>query len=154
MINKTIEKTIAWFLFIGVPFATLFLMTDTVTDPVNVTKLFAAGCVGGGVFAIALVYGLKELWVSAKGFLIAAALFLIAGLNTVINSELPTTQNIYGVFGRQTGYVAYIILVMVALGAALLRTKKSFDLLVWALLISGAINVIYCAWAIALTVKG
>ena len=149
MINKTIEKTIAWFLFIGVPFATLFLMTDTVTDPVNVTKLFAAGCVGGGVFAIALVYGVKELWASAKLLVIAALLFLLAGLSTVFNSGLPTTQNLYGVFGRQTGYVAYIILVMIALGAALLRTKKSFDLLVWALLVSGAVNVLYCAWAIA-----
>jgi O-antigen ligase len=38
---------------------------------------------------------------------------------------------------------------MSALGAALLRTKKSFDLLVWALLISGAVNIIYCAWALA-----
>jgi hypothetical protein len=149
MINKTIEKTIAWFLFIGVPFATLFLMTDTVTDPVNVTKLFAAGCVGGGVFAIALVYGMKELWASAKWLVIASILFVIAGLSTVINSGLPTTQNIYGVFGRQTGYVAYLVLIMVALGAALLRTKKSFDLLVWALLISGAVNIIYAAWAIA-----
>ena len=149
MINKTIEKTIAWFLFIGVPFATLFLMTDTVTDPVNVTKLFAAGCVGGGVFAIALVYGMKELWASAKWLVVASVLFLAAGLNTVVNSGLPTTQNLYGVFGRQTGYVAYIILVMIASGAALLRTKKSFDLLVWALLVSGAVNVIYCAWAIA-----
>ena len=149
MINKTIEKTIAWFLFVGVPFATLFLMTDTVTDPVNVTKLFAAGCVGGGVFAIALVYGVKELWASAKWLVVASVLFLAAGLNTVVNSGLPTTQNLYGVFGRQTGYVAYIVLVMIALGAALLRTKKSFDLLVWALLISGAVNVLYCAWAIA-----
>jgi O-antigen ligase len=34
------------------------------------------------------------------------------------------------------------------LGAALLRTKRSFDLLVWALLISGAVNIIYAAWAI------
>ena len=61
MMNKTVEKTISWFLFIGVPFTTLFLVTDTVTDPVNVTKLFAAGCVAGGVFAITLAYGLKEL---------------------------------------------------------------------------------------------
>lgn len=149
MLNKTVEKTIAWFLFFGVPFTTIFLMTDTVTDPVNVTKLFAAGCVGGGVFAIALVYGLKELWQSAKWLMVASVLFLLAGLNAVINSSTPLIQNIYGVFGRQTGYVTYIVLIMSALGAALLRTKKSFDLMVWALIISGAANVLYCAWAIA-----
>jgi TRAP-type C4-dicarboxylate transport system permease large subunit len=60
MLNKSVEKTIAWFLFIGVPCTTLFLWTGSVTDPVNVTKLFAAGCVGGAVLAIALFMALKS----------------------------------------------------------------------------------------------
>lgn len=149
MLNKSIEKTISWFLFIGVPFATVFLMTDTVTDPVNVTKLFATGCVGGGVFAIAAVYGFKELWTSAKWLLIASGVFFIAAINSIIASSSPATQSIYGVFGRQTGLIAYLVLAMVMLGAALLRTRKSFDRIVWALLIAGAINIIYAAWAIA-----
>jgi O-antigen ligase len=149
MLNKSVEKTISWFLFIGVPFATVFLMTDTVTDPVNVTKLFATGCVGGGVFAIAAVYGFKELWVSAKWLLVFNGFFIVAALNSVINSAAPLSQNIYGLFGRQTGLIAYVVLSMVMLGAALLRSKKSFDRIVWALLIAGAINIIYAAWAIA-----
>ena len=149
MLNKTVEKTISKFLFIGVPFTTLFLITDSVTDPVNVTKLFAAGCVGGGIFAIVAIYGLKELWESSKWFVVATLLFVVAGLSAVINSATPFTQNIYGVFGRQTGYIAYVVLIMSMLGAALLRSKRSFDLLVWALLISGAVNIVYCAWAIA-----
>ena len=148
MLNKSVEKTIAWFLFIGVPFTTLFLMTDAVSDPVNVTKLFAAGCAGGGVFAITLIYGLRELWSSAKWLVMAVTLFLVAGFNAVISSNTPLVQNLYGVFGRQTGYITYIVLIMTALGAALLRAKKSFDLLVWALLISGAVNILYAAWAI------
>lgn len=149
MLNKTVEKTISWFLFLGVPFATVFLLVDSVTDPVNVTKLFATGCVGGGVFAIVIVYGLKELWRSAKWLVIATGIFFLAALNSVINSDAPLTQNIYGVFGRQTGLVAYLVLAMVMFGAALLRTKKSFDRIVWALLIAGAVNIIYAAWAIA-----
>ncbi len=149
MLNKSVERTISWFLFIGVPFATVFLMTDSVTDPVNVTKLFATGCVGAGVFAIATVYGLKELWVSSKWLVISTIVFLLAGLNSVFNSSAPLTQNIYGVFGRQTGFVAYLVLAMVMLGAALLRSKKSFDRIVWALLIAGAINIVYAAWALA-----
>jgi O-antigen ligase len=148
MLNKTVEKTISLFLFIGVPFATLFLMTDTVTDPVNVTKLFATGCVGVGAFSIALVYGLKEIWVSAKALVIAVTLFLLASVNSILNSPAPSTQTIYGVFGRQTGFVFYFVLVLVALSASLLRSKKSFDRIIWALLFSGAVNVIYCGWAL------
>jgi O-antigen ligase len=148
MLNKSVEKTIAWFLFIGVPFATLFLITDSVTDPVNVTKLFAAGCVGGGVFTITAFFGSRELWATSKTLLLATLLFFIAALNSLIASSSPSTQSVYGVFGRQTGLVAYLVLAMVMFGAALLRRKKSFELLVWALLISGAVNVLYCAWAL------
>ncbi len=148
MLNKSVEKTIAWFLFIGVPFATLFLVTSSVTDPVNVTKLFAAGCVGGGVFAISVIFGLKELWQTSKVLIISTGLFFIAAINSIIASTSPTSQSIYGVFGRQTGFVAYLVLAMVMFGAALLRTKRSFELLVWALLISGAVNIVYSAWAI------
>jgi O-antigen ligase len=148
MLNKSVEKTISLFLFIGVPFATLFLVTDSVTDPVNVTKLFAAGCVAVGVFSIAVVYGLKELWATSKALVIASALFILAGLNSVLNSAGPTTQNLYGVFGRQTGFVTYLLLAMVAIATALLRSQKSFDRIVWALLFSGVVNVVYCAWAL------
>ena len=149
MLNKSVEKTISWFLFIGVPFTTLFLMTDTVSDPVNVTKLFAAGCVGGGVFAIALIYGLKEIWTNAKALVVVTGLFVLAMVNSVINSTGPSTQSFYGVFGRQTGFVCYLVLAFVALAASLLRARKSFDRLIWALLFSGAVNVIYCGWALA-----
>ena len=149
MLNKTVEKTISWFLFLGVPFTTLFLVTDSVTDPVNVTKLFAAGCVSVGVFSIALVYGLKELWATSKALVIASTLFIVAALNSVINSVAPLTTNLYGVFGRQTGFITYFLLTLVALGTTLLRSQKSFDRIVWALLFSGAVNVLYCGWALA-----
>ena len=149
MLNKSVEKTISLFLFIGIPFATVFLLTSSVTDPVNVTKLFAAGCVGIGAFAIASVYGAKEIWRTSKALVIASILFLLAAVNSMIASESPLTQSVYGVFGRQTGFVAYLILVMIAMSAMLLRTQKSFQRIVWALLIAGAINIIYAAWALA-----
>ena len=149
MLNKTVEKTISWFLFIGVPFTTLFLVTDSVTDPVNVTKLFAAGCVSVGVFAIALVYGLKELWATSKVLVISSVLFILAGISSVVNSVAPFSQTLYGVFGRQTGLITYILLTFVALGTTLIRSQKSFDRIIWALLFSGAVNVLYCGWALA-----
>jgi O-antigen ligase len=148
MLNKSVEKTIAWFLFIGVPFATLFLMTESVTDPVNVTKLFATGCVGGGVFAIAAIYGSKEVWATSKALVVSTALFFAGAVNSIFASTSPSTQSLYGVFGRQTGFIAYVVLAMVMLSATLLRRKKSFELLVWALLIAGAVNILYAAWAI------
>lgn len=149
MLNKSVEKTIAVFLFVGLPFVTLFLLTDNVTDPVNVTKLFAAGLVCFGAFAIAFVYAKNQLWKTSKALILATGTFLLASINAVINSSSALTQNIYGVFGRQTGFVAYLLLSLGMISALALRSDKSFKRIVWALLIAGAINIVYCAWAIA-----
>lgn len=148
MFNKAVEKTISQFLLIGLPFVTLFILWGSVTDPVNVTKLFAAGCLGFGVFAIVVVYGLKELWSTSKALVVTSILFVLSMINAVVNSSTALTQNIYGVFGRQTGFVTYIALLLVMLSAAVLRSKKSFDRIVWALLFSGVVNVIYCGWVL------
>ena len=148
MFNKAVEKTISQFLLIGLPFVTLFILWGSVTDPVNVTKLFAAGCLGFGVFAIVVVYGMKELWSTSKALIITSILFVLTMINAVVNSSTATTQNIYGVFGRQTGFVTYIALLLVMLSAAVLRSKKSFDYIIWALLVSGVVNILYCGWAL------
>jgi O-antigen ligase len=148
MLNKSIEKTISLFLFLGLPFATCFLLVSSVTDPVNVTKLFATGCLAFGVFAIAVVYGAREIWRTSKALVIAIALFLLASLSSVINSAAPLIQNVYGVFGRQTGLIAYISLAFLALSALLLRERSSFNRVIWGLLIAGAVNIVYSAWAI------
>jgi O-antigen ligase len=149
MLNTSVEKTIAGFLLIGVPFTTLFLVTGTVSDPVNITKLFAAGCLGGGVLAIALVYGSKELWRTSRLLVLATILLLIAMLNAAFSSNTPMSQNLYGVFGRNTGLIAYLLLSGIALSAALLRRQRSFEYLIWALIFSGVVNIVYCGWALA-----
>ena len=149
MLNKSVEKTISLFLFLGLPFTTCFLLVSTVTDPVNVTKLFAAGALGIGVFAIAVVFGGREVWQTSRTLVVAAIFFIVAGLNAALNSTSPLTQNLYGVYGRQTGLIAYLVLIALALGATLLRDIKSYNRIIWGLLIAGAINIIYAAWAIA-----
>ena len=148
MLNKSVEKTIARFLLVGVPFITLFLITGPVTDPVNITKLFAAGCVGGGVLAITLVYGSRELWRTSRALVLMTTVLVLAMLNAAFGSETPMSQNLYGVFGRNTGLITYLILAAIALSAALLREKKSFEYLVWALIFSGSVNIFYSGWAI------
>lgn len=148
MSNESVEKTLSQFFLLGLPFATLFLLTGSVTDPVNVTKLFASGCVSFGVFAIALIYGSREIWRTSKLLPVFALAFLGFSINSAIQSESPFSQNIYGVYGRQTGLLTYVILILIALSATLLRAKKSFNRVIWALLISGAVNILYAGWAI------
>jgi hypothetical protein len=148
MINQVAERTIARFLGIGSAFVAVVVITGTVTDPVNVTKLFALGGVAAGAFAVVLAFGIQELWASSKALVISVGLLLLTGVNAVVNSEAPLVQNIYGVFGRNTAFITYILLAFVILSAAVLRAQSSFTILIWSLLGAGFINVAYCLWVI------
>ena len=148
MINQVAERTIARVLGFGSAFIAVVVITGTVTDPVNVTKLFALGGVSAGAFAVVLGFGFGQLWQSSKILLLAIGVFLLAGLNTILNSSAPLVQNIYGAYGRNTAFVTYVLLIFTLLSAVVLRSKKSFSLLIWGLLAAGLVNVIYCLWVI------
>ena len=148
MINQVAERTIARVLGIGSAFVAVIVVTGTVTDPVNVTKLFALGGVAAAAFAVLLAFGIQELWANSKGLVISVALLQIAGISAVMNSEAPLVQNIYGVYGRNTAFITYILLSFVILSAAVLRTQSSFTILIWGLLGAGFVNVAYSLWAI------
>ena len=146
--NMLAERTVARILGIGSAFVAIVVVTGTVTDPVNVTKLFALGGVALGAFAVVLGFGVKELWRSSKALVLLVGLFLLASVNSIINSSGPLTQNLYGAYGRNTAFIAYLLLIFVALSAAVLRINKSFTTLIYGLLAAGVVNVVYCGWVI------
>lgn len=142
------ERTIARILGFGSAFIAVVVVTGTVTDPVNVTKLFALGGVAVGAFAVAMAFGFSQLWHSSKILILAVVVFLLAGISAILSSSAPLVQNIYGAYGRNTAFVTYVLLVCTLLSAAVLRSKKNFSLLIWGLLAAGLVNVIYCLWVI------
>ena len=148
MINQVAERTIARALGFGSAFIAVVVITGTVTDPVNVTKLFALGGVAAAAFAVVVGFGLKEAWASSRALICLVGLFLMASVNAIANSSAPLTQNIYGVFGRNTAFLTYVLLIFVILSVVVLRSAKSFSTLIWGLFIAGIINVIYCGWVI------
>ena len=149
MLSSLAEKTSARILSFGATSITLFLLTGSITDPVNETKLFLLGGIALAVFAVTLVLGAKSLWREAKVLVITSAVFLATSISAVAASKSPFTQNFYGVYGRNTGFLTYFLLLLVTLSAVLLREHKSFNLVVYGLLFAAGINVLYCGWALA-----
>lgn len=149
MINQVAEKTIARILGIGSAFVAVIVVTGTVTDPVNVTKLFALGGVAMAALAVVGAFGLKMLWENSKALVAWSGFLVIAGISAVLNSDGPVVQNIYGVYGRNTALVTYFFLIFLILAASVLRSESSFKLLIWGLFSAGIVNVIYCFWVIA-----
>jgi O-antigen ligase len=148
MLNQLSENTAARIILFGAPFATIFLLTGTVTDPVNAPKLLISGAVGFSLFFIFLCFNLKTSYRENKFFILAVLFFLGSALNSVIQSEAPMTQLLYGTYGRNTGFVAYLVLSFIALGVLTLRTRASFKSIIFGMQIAGLVNVIYCGWVL------
>jgi O-antigen ligase len=144
MLEKSTEKVISRLLLIGIPLATVFVLPN-VFDPANAPKLFVLGAFAGGIGATALVFGRKLLWSQSRGLLIASLVFLLASLNSVLQSTSPLSQSIYGVHARNTGFLTYLFLMVITLGASLISDQKSFRNLSVAMFIAGAANIFYSA---------
>jgi O-antigen ligase len=125
------------------------LITETVTDPVNATKLAISGALAFALILVVLTFNLKALVSQHKVFLIFGALFLLFSVSAVVGSNSPVSQNLYGSFGRNTGFITYLVLLLISISALTLTERSSFQRIIWGLQIAGGINVLYCLWVIA-----
>jgi hypothetical protein len=148
MLKNSYESTMARLLFIGVPFTSLFLLTGSVTDPVNVTKFLALGGVGFAALTLFIVRGFKNGMSGSKSAISLAGLFFLFSVISVATSDSPVPQNLYGVFGRNTGFLTYFFLIGLLVGALTIQKPESFRKLYFGLFFTGVINVLYCGWVV------
>jgi O-antigen ligase len=127
----------------------VFLITETVTDPVNATKLAVSGALAFALVFIAFTFNLKAIFSHHRSFLIFGVLFLIFSVSAVLGSSSPVSQNLYGSFGRNTGFVTYLVLLLISISALTLTERTSFQRIIWGLQIAGVVNVLYCLWVIS-----
>ena len=149
MLDKSSEKVIAKWLYLGVPAVSLLVTGFASYDPVNVGKMVLAVGAGFSILAILIKGGLSNFWKYQRSTSIFLLMFLAAGLVAVVASTSPLAQNVYGVFGRNTGFLTYVGLTGILAGAAVLSEKENFHKLTKGLLAVGLLNVLFCALEIA-----
>ena len=147
MLKIQAEKTLARALGVGAFATSIFILWGVVTDPVNSTKHFLLGAVAISALTLSVSTGFRLIWRDSKISVIVSVLFLIFALNAVLNSQSPLVQNLYGSYGRNTGFMAYLFLTLLFIATLALRAKNSFEFLIRALLATGLVNVMYSLWA-------
>jgi hypothetical protein len=148
MIDFATEKVIARLLAFGSVCVTVFMISGGVTDPVNAPKFFVLGALGGGSALLLLTKGLKSIWRRQRILVYAYILFLISSLNALLQSQAQFSQNLYGSYGRNNGFIAYLSLSIIFLLAASLQSKGLYSWIAYGFLASGILNVAYCSWVI------
>jgi O-antigen ligase len=142
------EKTQARLLAIGSIAITIFMISNAVTDPVNAPKFFLLGTLGFACAALLGAQNFKKIWSYQKVISGAVILFLLSAVFTLLMSSAPLSQSLYGAYGRNNGFIAYASLAFILITAANLKNEKSYSWIAYALLISGMVNVFYCAWVV------
>jgi len=120
-----------------------------VSDPVNAPKMVALGCLGFALFALLITTNFIRTIQESKLLTLALGLFVIAMVNSIFHSDSPLSQNIYGVYGRNTGFITYLSLVLILLGTLQVRRARTLEMLIFGFFSVGLVNVLYCAWVLS-----
>jgi hypothetical protein len=149
MLSTISEKLLAKILSVGAAITTILIFSGSVTDPVNAPKFVAIGVVGLAAIAVVFTSSSRKILRQHKLITIMVCFFCASMVTAVGASDSPLSQNIYGSYGRNNGFLTYFFLVLIFLSALTLRQASSFESLIKALLAAGLVNIAYCFWVIA-----
>jgi len=149
MQNLATEKFLSKILAYGAALTTVFLISGSVTDPVNAPKLLIIGVVGAGALGLISTSKLRLRIAPQWKTLIPTGLFVVAMIFATFSSKSPLSQNLYGSYGRNNGFFTYLFLAIILCSTLALRESTGFNLLVKALFFAGLVNVAYCLWVIS-----
>lgn len=141
------QKTLSRVLALGCAGITVFLVTGNVTDPVNAPKLFLLGGLAGASFAL-IAYLITRKSFRVTGLEILVSLFLTWSLLTLATSSSPISQNIYGVYGRNTGFLAYLFLGVISIAGTQLMGRGRFQFVLTGFLVALGLNLAYGLWVL------
>lgn len=148
MQNTQAEQLITRILGAGAAFTTVFVLSGSVSDPVNVTKLFSLGISAISAAFVFFFSTLRGVIANYRAVALVLTFFAIWALLSAALSASPFSQNFYGVYGRNNGFLTYFFLCLVFLCSLTLSAKSNFSYISNSLLFAGYINVAYCMWAI------
>lgn len=148
MLKFAEEKLLSRVISFGAFFTTVFIVSGNVTDPVNVTKLVSLGVTSFAAFGVISANSIRPHFREHPFVWASILIFLCSALVSVLFSDSPVSQGVYGSYGRNNGFITYVFLSLVLLTALTFKSRTSFARVIKALLAAGIVNVAYCLWVI------
>jgi len=148
MIEKNSESLLAKLLLIGPAFVSILVFSTGVTDPVNANKLLALGVVSFATLGSLTARSVRQVWNSHKALVIGLLGFIFASLNSIVQSDSPITQQMYGVYGRNNGFLLYLFLIIIFFATLNMTQLSTATNVVRSIVIAGLINLVYCGWVL------
>ena len=137
------RKNLDYFIPIGVGLVTLVYSPGISFDSFNAPKFVLLVGLGISSFYYILINLRNWPQYTSKYFAAIIALFLISSLLTLLLSKQPFWQSIYGVQGRNTGFLTILSFLALLSATARSFTFNSEKLIVKTLLYSGGATLVY-----------
>ena len=145
--KASIENPLSKYLAFGSFLTTVMVIAGPVSDPVNVPKFLILGITAIGISYIFFTKGFLKNLKKHKSLVGLSSLFFFSSLNAILFSDAPFSQNLYGVYGRNTGFLTYLFFLILLLVSAQFNTIKSVNRVLMGLLLAGLINIVYGLFA-------
>ena len=143
MFTGALERRIQYLVLFCVVSMTLIVTPWISLDPINSPKFLVLGTCGFAVLGNLFPY-LKRLIDSDARFLFyAVLLFLISLVASFLSSDSGKWQQLFGVYGRNTGLIAYLSLSLILLATVFVTNFSFARKLIWSLTATGIFNAIY-----------
>ena len=143
MVN-TYKSRIVFPIIIVTVFVVNLIMLPTISnDPTNIPKLSALVFGSFSVVAL-LMYRVTDVLSNInKIFLVIMIAFLIQMTLSLFFSPGVFSQQFYGTYGRGTGYLYYICLVIIALSSSLVSTLRNLEIVVFTIISLSVFHLFY-----------
>jgi O-antigen ligase len=130
-------------ILIAAPLVTLLVSPFSSYDPINLVKLLALTSIAFYLLFLSLT-NLKDWSRESDKALFATATFFVTWMIVVMfATEAPINQQFWGQFGRNSGFLTYLSLILMLVFTASQFQRKFFDRLVLALLLTNLPVVTY-----------
>ena len=137
--SSTIGRVIGWTAIL----ATLAITPWATFDPINVPKL-AVIALGGFITLGALLINAKALFARSHRIVqVLLGLFVLDLIVVLFFAGTNPYQEFFGTYGRSTGFVAYIALASLMLGAVVVASANYVSTFTRFLLIAGGLSIGY-----------
>lgn len=121
---------------------TIMVWTNGLSEPVAMPKLAILATCTIAIFASNLI-NLRVIFSSQKALFLSCTFFVVwLGISSMMSPN-PISRSFYGVEARNTGWLTYFALALLAVSSTLLTTHSAYKYIYVAFLSSAGINIMY-----------
>jgi O-antigen ligase len=143
MVNRNDEASLSKFIIVGAVVAGLLIETNLTLTPVSIDRFLGLHIIAYAALFFTLMLGRSRNLFPNVSLKILSLGFIAWSLISIIANQDSRVQQLFGVFGRNTGLLAYVALLILMINVASIKSKELGSLVSKSLIFVGLLSTGY-----------